>query len=123
VAGAFVTSFVVLIVAAAATGRLPFAVVGVYFGASVAAFVAYAMDKTAAEKERWRTQESALHLLGLIGGWPGAYLAQRAFRHKSRKREFQRVFWATVVINCGALMVYSSSTAAGAVTSLIGVAR
>ncbi len=122
VAVAFVTSFLAWIVAAVVTGKLPLAVLGVYLGASAVAFVAYAMDKTAAEKDRWRTQESTLHLLGLIGGWPGAYLAQKAFRHKSRKREFQTEFWATVVLNCGALMVYSSPTASHAVMSLVGVA-
>jgi uncharacterized membrane protein YsdA (DUF1294 family)/cold shock CspA family protein len=121
-ADAFVTLFLASIVAAVVTGKLPFAVLGVYLGASTVAFVAYAIDKTAAEKERWRTQESTLHLMGLIGGWPGAYLAQKAFRHKSRKREFQTVFWATVILNCGALMLYSSPTASRAVMSLIGVA-
>lgn len=123
VAVAFVTLFLVLLVAAVVTGKLPLIVLGVYFGASAVTFIVYAIDKTAAEKDRWRTQESTLHLLGLIGGWPGAYLAQKAFRHKSRKREFQTVFWATVILNCGALMVYSSPAASRAVMSLIGVAR
>jgi uncharacterized membrane protein YsdA (DUF1294 family) len=75
---------------------------------------------TAAAKEQWRTKESTLHLFGLIGGWPGALLAQKVFRHKSRKREFQTVFWATVVLNCGALVVYSSPTASSALMSILG---
>ena len=84
-------------------GRLPVAVFGLYAGASVLAYVAYAMDKSAARNGRWRTQESTLHFLGLIGGWPGALLAQHAIHHKSRKEAFQVVFWLTVVLNCAVL--------------------
>jgi uncharacterized membrane protein YsdA (DUF1294 family)/cold shock CspA family protein len=120
---AFVTLFLVFVAGAVFIGKLPTMVLGIYFGASVVAFIAYAMDKTAAEKARWRTQESTLHLFGLIGGWPGALLAQKVFRHKSSKREFQTVFWATVVLNCGALLVYSSPTASRALLSILGAGR
>ncbi|MDD2934758.1 MAG: DUF1294 domain-containing protein [Methylotenera sp.] len=85
------------------TGRLPFAIIGLYLIASTIAFVAYAIDKSAAQKNRWRTQESTLHLLALVGGWPGALLAQKTLRHKSKKVEFKTVFAVTVVINCLAL--------------------
>lgn len=81
-------------------GRLPVGVLLFYLGASVIAFAAYWLDKSAARHGRWRTEERTLHLLGLAGGWPGALFAQRVFRHKSSKAEFQRVFWVTVVVNC-----------------------
>lgn len=84
-------------------GRLPPLALGLYAGASLAAFVAYGLDKSAARNGRWRTKESTLHLLALVGGWPGALLAQRVYRHKSKKREFQVVFWSTVLVNCGVL--------------------
>lgn len=48
----------------------------------------------------WRTKESTLHTLALIGGWPGALIAQQLLRHKSRKNAFQFMFWTTVVLNC-----------------------
>lgn len=32
-----------------------------------------------------RTQESTLHGLSLLGGWPGALIAQQVLRHKSKK--------------------------------------
>ena len=70
---------------------------------SLIAFITYALDKAAARAGRWRTQESTLHLLALIGGWPGALLAQRQFRHKTAKTSFLVIFWATVLLNCGAL--------------------
>ena len=71
----------------------------VYVVTSVITFLAYAQDKSAAQHNRWRTKESTLHSLALVGGWPGALLAQKLLRHKSSKESFQRVFWVTVVVN------------------------
>jgi uncharacterized membrane protein YsdA (DUF1294 family) len=76
------------------------AVLGLYLAASVLVFIAYAIDKSAAQNDQWRTKESTLHLFALVGGWPGALVAQRLFRHKTSKKSFQTVFWATVVLNC-----------------------
>jgi len=44
-----------------------------------------------------------LHFMAVIGGWPGALVAQEVFRHKSRKLSFRLVLWTTVALNCGAL--------------------
>jgi uncharacterized membrane protein YsdA (DUF1294 family) len=67
-------------------------------------FLVYAMDKSAAQREsRRRVPEQTLHCLALIGGWPGAWAAQRWLRHKSRKRSFQLAFWLTVVANLAVL--------------------
>lgn len=85
------------------TAKFPLAGFGLYIGASLIAFMAYALDKSAARSGQWRTQESTLHLLALIGGWPGALVAQNQLRHKSRKTAFLVIFWATVLLNCGAL--------------------
>lgn len=70
---------------------------------SIITFAAYALDKSAAQSGSWRTKESTLHMLALIGGWPGAMYAQQKLRHKSVKTEFRQVFWATVIMNIGAL--------------------
>lgn len=99
----FAMLFVVLLVAATAAGWLPTEIAGLYVATSVLAFMVYAVDKSAARSGAWRTQESTLHLLALIGGWPGALTAQRWLRHKSSKQSFQTVFWATVVLNCSGL--------------------
>ncbi|MDF3932346.1 DUF1294 domain-containing protein [Pseudomonas citronellolis] len=64
---------------------------------SLAAFYAYWRDKRSAEQGAWRTPEQTLHLLELLGGWPGALLAQRVFRHKTRKASYQIVFWVIVL--------------------------
>lgn len=95
--------FLVFVAGAVFSGKLPFAVLGLYLVASTIAFGAYALDKSAARNNQWRTQESTLHLFALAGGWPGALAAQRLLRHKSRKQSFQVVFWITVTLNCGAL--------------------
>lgn len=73
---------------------------GVYLVASIVTFVVYRADKWAAQRNARRTPEVTMHVLALIGGWPGALLAQRMLRHKCRKPGFQTVFWTTVVLNC-----------------------
>ena len=98
------TVFLAGICALAVRDVLPPAVALVYLIASVAAVVAYGIDKSAAQTGAWRTSERTLHVLALIGGWPGALIAQRLFRHKSRKPSFQLVFWTTAAINCVVLV-------------------
>jgi len=78
---------------------MPSWVFAVYGGASLVSFVFYWQDKAAAVAGTWRVPETQLHLLGLVGGWPGAILAQNLFRHKTRKEKFARNFWLTVLLN------------------------
>lgn len=68
---------------------------------SCASFVAYGLDKRRAAVGGPRVPERTLHVLALLGGWPGAILAQRRFRHKTRKVSFLVVFWAVVVLHVG----------------------
>jgi uncharacterized membrane protein YsdA (DUF1294 family)/cold shock CspA family protein len=86
------------------TGHLPVMIGIAYVALSLITYVAYALDKSAAQSGAWRTSEGALHMLGLAGGWSGALIAQQTLRHKSRKSSFRTVFWATVLINCAALV-------------------
>jgi uncharacterized membrane protein YsdA (DUF1294 family)/cold shock CspA family protein len=99
----FAAVFCCLLLLASFMGRLPFALDGLYLVASLVAFVAYAIDKSAAQSRQWRIKESNLHILALLGGWPGALLAQKLLRHKTKKEPFQTVFWLTVLLNCCAL--------------------
>ncbi|MFG6449158.1 DUF1294 domain-containing protein [Roseateles sp. BYS180W] len=78
---------------------LPRGVWSFYMAMSMATFVVYALDRRAARLGRWRVAENTLHLLALLGGWPGALLARRALRHKIRKLAFTRRFWCTVAGN------------------------
>ncbi len=112
--------FLAVVAGSAFAGRLPVEVAWFYLAASAVAFVAYAFDKSAARNGRWRTQESTLHLIGLTGGWPGALAAQLLLRHKSRKRSFQIVFWATVVLNICALAWLLSDSGTEALRAMLG---
>jgi uncharacterized membrane protein YsdA (DUF1294 family)/cold shock CspA family protein len=80
----------------------------VYLGTSLLCILIYSIDKSAAAQGRWRVSESALLLLGLAGGWPGAILAQRLLHHKTKKRSFQSAFAGSVVVNILAFVVLSS---------------
>lgn len=74
-------------------------ILAVYAVMSLVSFITYGLDKRAAIKDKRRTPEKTLHLLDLFGGWPGAYLAMRKFRHKTQKKTFRVVYWATVVLH------------------------
>jgi uncharacterized membrane protein YsdA (DUF1294 family) len=104
--------FAVLYAGAMLAWDLPWLVAGAYLVTSLSCFVAYAIDKSAARNGGWRTPERTLLLLGLVGGWPGAVLAQQWLRHKTSKRSFQQMFRVTVVANVAGFLWLSSRLAA-----------
>lgn len=79
-----------------------------YSLASLLSLWLYYQDKQASMRGQWRTSEFTLLLSGLLCGWPGALLAQRLFRHKTKKRGFQFVFWLSVVANCATVALLAS---------------
>lgn len=97
------TGFLALLGVVWLAGGFSAAVMLLYAVMSAVAFGMYALDKNAARQDRWRIPESTLHLVALAGGWPGALLAHKRLRHKTRKPGFQMVFRLTVLINCGLL--------------------
>lgn len=66
---------------------------------SLLSFGQYAWDKASVKQGRRRVRESNLQLVALLGGWPGAALAQGLLRHKTRKRTFQVTFRAMIALN------------------------
>ena len=106
---AVVAVFLVMLVAAWLVGGFAASVLLVYAVASLVAFAMYALDKKAAREDRRRIPERIMHLVALAGGWPGALLAQRTFRHKTRKQPFQLLFKATVVLNIAGLAWLTAS--------------
>ncbi|HUS36441.1 MAG TPA: DUF1294 domain-containing protein [Verrucomicrobiae bacterium] len=74
---------------------LPFSF-GYFIAASLFCYVMYAADKNSARGGGWRTSEQILHMNELIGGWPGAYIAQRRLRHKCSKTGYMVIFWGIV---------------------------
>ena len=95
--------FFILLVGLLVLDELPVTLLAAYGLFSGVAFLMYGADKSAAEQGRWRTSESTLHTIAIIGGWPGALVARSVFRHKTTKQPFRTVFWFTVIANCVAL--------------------
>ena len=60
---------------------------------SVVTAAVYLLDKRLAIRGARRIPERTLHGLELLGGWPGALVAQQVFRHKNRKPSFFLVTW------------------------------
>ncbi len=70
---------------------------------SVVSFATYGFDKRRARQSRDRVPEKTLHVMALLGGWPGAYLGQQSFRHKTQKLGFRVVFWLCVFAHVAAV--------------------
>jgi uncharacterized membrane protein YsdA (DUF1294 family) len=66
---------------------------------SVSCFIVYGLDKRRAINGGRRASERTLHLMAFLGGWPGALMAQRHFRHKTQKVPFRIVFWMVLVLH------------------------
>lgn len=60
-------------------------------------FLTYGYDKMQARNLEWRVSEWTLHLLGLLGGWPGALVGMHFFQHKTRKTKLLMPFWVIVL--------------------------
>jgi uncharacterized membrane protein YsdA (DUF1294 family) len=91
-------------------GQFPQKLLFWYGCVSVITYLKYIFDKSKAQLGVWRIQENTLHFFSLIGGWPGAAIAQQLLRHKSQKRKFRKVFWLTVIVNLSGLIWLLSTT-------------
>lgn len=65
-----ISLFVLIVVAGTLAGRLPPIIIVIYGVVSIMTFLLYWLDKSAARRGDWRTQESSLLLIGLVGEWP-----------------------------------------------------
>ena len=105
-----------VVAVAVVAGFLPALLGAVYFLMSALSYFMYRSDKIAARSDAQRTPETSLHLVDLLGGWPGALIAQQQCRHKTAKRSFQIVFWATFVANLVAFAWLARSGLLGGTT-------
>ena len=101
-------SYVIGISVGVYLGKLPNFSIPLYLGVSLITFLAYGIDKSKAKRGGWRTKESTLHLLSVLGGWSGAILAQQKFNHKTTKVSFRFEFWFTVILNCVGFFWFTS---------------
>lgn len=72
---------------------------------NVVTFAAYGADKRAATNGAWRIPEAHLHTLEFFGGWIGAYIGQKVFHHKTKKKSFQAMFWLMLVLQLAAVYI------------------
>ena len=70
-----------------------------------ATFLAYGADKRAAKRKTWRIPEAYLHALEFLGGWIGAFIAQKIFHHKTKKKSYRIMFWLMLVLQCAAVYI------------------
>lgn len=99
-----IPAFGLLLGALQMTWPLPRIVPTLYGALSMALFIVYGLDKWAAKRGGARVAETSLHLIALMGGWPGALLGQQVFRHKTAKPAFLRWTWAMAAFNLLALV-------------------
>lgn len=69
-------------------------------------FFLYWWDKRQARWKGWRVPETVLLLAGAAGGSVAGFIAQKVFRHKTRKQPFQLIFWIIVAAQMYAVAVY-----------------
>jgi len=74
-------------------------------GVNLASFFTYGYDKSIAGRGVMRVPEVVLHLLTALGGTIGSFVGMQIFRHKTRKKSFQLVFWAIVAVQIVVIMV------------------
>jgi len=80
------------------TPVIPWTLGAIILVMSVVSFATMALDKRAARRNRPRVPERTLHVMELLGGWPGSFAAQQLFRHKTRKWSYQFVYW--LIVTC-----------------------
>jgi uncharacterized membrane protein YsdA (DUF1294 family) len=71
----------------------------IYVIMSIICLMLYRSDKKAAIAGQWRKPEATLHFVEFLGGWPGGFIAQRIYRHKTKKVSYQITFWIIVFIH------------------------
>jgi len=111
---AFGVFFLLFVADSVRKGRIPLAVLGLYLVASTLAFYFYRHDKDS---------DGTLHFWSLIGGWPGAALAQKLVQPRSKKRSFQIVYWFTIAANSVGFFWLLFSPGAAQLRSFLGSLR
>ena len=71
---------------------------------SIAGLTFYGLDKSNAQRGRWRVPEVVLHGLAFVGGVAGCWLGMLFFRHKTQSVEFKLALIVATIIH-GALLM------------------
>ena len=106
----FLVSFSALQIYLVLSNALPLWVLLSYVILSLLTYIFYCKDKMAAITKHWRTPENTLHLLALLGGWPGAVVAQYHLLHKTKKQAFLTIFWFAIIIHITLFVILIPTT-------------
>jgi len=106
--------FFFLLLLSLLAGSFVFTVPLFYLEASLFTYCLYQIDKKlACSGHSSRLPEESLQMFSLIGGWPGALVAQKHLHHKVHKMPFQREFRFVIYGNsCFLLWLLSDSGSA-----------
>ena len=106
--------FFFLLLLSLLAGSFLFTVPLFYLEASLFTYWLYQIDKKlACSGQSNRLPEESLQMFSLIGGWPGALVAQKHLHHKVHKMPFQREFRFVIYGNsCFLLWLLSDSGSA-----------
>jgi uncharacterized membrane protein YsdA (DUF1294 family) len=89
------------------------AIIALFLALNLLTYALFSIDKSAAVAAGRRVPESVLLQCALLGGSPAAKLAQRRFRHKTRKQPFARRLNAIVALQAAlivAALLFASQT-------------
>ena len=82
-------------------------------------YAAFAHDKRAAERGDWRVPENTLLMTAFVGGSPGALLARRRLRHKTRKQPFSAALYLIVGVHLVLVAVLAYAGFSGRLTETV----
>ena len=83
---------------------------------TVITFLVFGWDKLSARAKWRRIPEGTLLTLAMIGGSPGAWGAQRLFRHKTTKQPFARKLRAILILHGVTLILICAAALAGIIS-------
>ena len=87
---------------------VPFSCYGIF---SILVMFLYGKDKANAATRQSRIPEHYLHILELLGGWPGSLIAQNDFRHKTRQSVYLWILRGIIAIHLMVWFIYFYWTA------------
>lgn len=111
--------FITVLFASVYLVNYPAIVVLFYILISAITYAVYAFDKSAMLNNEWRVSEWLLHALSLLGGWPGALIAQSLLRFKMTEQPFRLIFWLTLLLNFSVFLFTLSAPGAKWMSQLI----
>ena len=82
----FSQSYLLIYLALTFINRAPTELFAYLSGVSFITFIMFALDKSQAKRENQRIPEKTLWIFALIGGWPGALIAQQSLNINHHKR-------------------------------------